>query len=1110
MYQGPTVSTVNPYASDTAAGIAWEVAKTGGGTDLRMNVIAEAEVRAAGGDPSFITYATDIYAERPQYSAQTLVTRTGQTFVNQPWSGVPIRLNLTLSELAGATERINTSPGKYYQYRQETRLLTPITSPVTIGADPGIHKAYGDFGGPILASDGSYGGWTRKVPTFSQAQVEATSYDVTYKNLPTPFISTVGSSQLSTVSQISEKTSVLRPSDIDLLAMQANIPVVSGAVVAASDFFIGGRTTLTTEKTESGTATTPTPVLSGFEYGESQFSQKVSKAYLPALAYTPTDYASSFAQGAYEGIREKPLTAGISFGVGLGVTALTAGFINPATESAVAATAGTRIAPFASAAGTFITKVAPAALTGLYSIDVVGRTTKWGSDFSPAAAGRFGSIASTEVIPMVAGGLSYSPIKSGLSSVGKVMAGDIAGTTVTRPPALYEVVAPSRSISGRVSEVKTTAIQKIGSFRYRQYQSTARTEDIYTISVKSTENVMSVSGRGVDFEVTKISQEYARPSIKLPVIGKTTIPFTTAKPIGEPIGPTTVKAGTLAYEYATARYPSTEGITGDFFAREYIVRTSEYRPGGFVQAREEIFGAESRTLMKGSKEYLTVWDLAGEQSAKTGKSQVALFNKMIKTPDGYRSGSMAFGRTSEGVTLRNVWEKGTVITEARPSSEIQLNQVRDISPYVYSAERTDITSVKGAVVGMERIAVTRELGVSEAGVPSFESDIGITRKVSAYSGEQPAYETGRTSKASTVINTILGSSFPAKGKPVIGEYQGIVQNALDRLTIANTMKGSIGRPEGLKIGAGSIEELNVAAKAISEPARGGMKNIWAFREVTRAQAVKPLPDWYKEATGTIAIQKEPQQAISYSQADISRQPAKTQSIESYAELLRGPSPSYGGMRYAVIEEEPEYISAFVTEMRNKLGLATPRGSYTTPGVIVSPVTSSRAMQTVSPSQSIRNLINNDIAQKQFSVQKSASESMLGVRSKSATLTTLGIDSYIRIDIANDITQIPGTGQLPYQEQVPAQITAVTPRMPPATPPTGYPDLPITPFINKQLILLPQGISPILGGAGSSSGYGRGRSWVNVHAVGADLMAKFRGAAAPKISFRAPKFKFPKF
>jgi hypothetical protein len=116
MYQGQTVSTVNPYASDTAAGIAWEVAKTGGGTDLRMNAIAEAEVRAAGGDPSFITYATDIYVERPQYSAQTLVTRAGQTFVNPAWSGVPIRLNLTLSELSGATERINTSPGKYYQY----------------------------------------------------------------------------------------------------------------------------------------------------------------------------------------------------------------------------------------------------------------------------------------------------------------------------------------------------------------------------------------------------------------------------------------------------------------------------------------------------------------------------------------------------------------------------------------------------------------------------------------------------------------------------------------------------------------------------------------------------------------------------------------------------------------------------------------------------------------------------------------------------------------------------------------------------------------------------------------------------------------------------------
>jgi hypothetical protein len=638
-------------------------------------------------------------------------------------------------------------------------------------------------------------------------------------------------------------------------------------------------------------------------------------------------------------------------------------------------------------------------------------------------------------------------------------------------------MAPEKLAMER-SKPLTNAIGKLEQHFEPRSRSTARTEDIYIITSKSSENVMSTSGHGVDFEVTKISQEYARPSINLPIAGKITIPFTTAKPVGEPTGPTIVKAGTLAYEYAIARYPPAESITEDFFAREYIVRSSEYQPGGFVRAREEIFGAEARSLIKGSKEYLSVWDLAGEQSVKTGQNQVALFNKLIKTPEGYRSGSMAFGRTSEGVTLRNVWEKGTIITEARPASDIQVNPIYDISPYVYKAERTDLSSVKGNVIAMEQTTVTRELGISKAGLPSFESNVGITGKILAYSGEQPAYESRRTIertiKASTEINTLFGSSFPLKGKPIIGEYQGIVQNVLDRLIIANTLKGSMGRPEGLKVSAGSIEDMNVAARAISKPSlRSGMKNIWAVKEITKSQSPKPLPDWYKKATGVVAIQKEPQQKISYLKPELS-------------------------LHYAATDEETEYISTFVSKIRKNLGLVASRGSYIPSGVItspmVTPIVSPQVMQTVP----------------QLTNQKNVFEPTIETKLKLSTSSIVGLDLRARVGTINDIAQIPAMSQRQYQNQTPAQIATPISPTPPTIPRTPY-SKPPAPYTNIPPTIPMIGGIPVFGGENAQSGgYRRGRSWVNVHPVGADLLSKYRNAPAPKIRFKAPKFKFPKF
>ena len=136
--QGPVTSNVNPYPENTAAGIAWEVARTGGATDFPMNAIATAEVLKAGGDPSFIRYATDVYQQRPSFQAQTLTTKTGETFTNPEWSGVPIRSNLTLAEMQAAGNPNN--PSTYYRINPDTLSLDKVTSPLQVGVDSGVHS----------------------------------------------------------------------------------------------------------------------------------------------------------------------------------------------------------------------------------------------------------------------------------------------------------------------------------------------------------------------------------------------------------------------------------------------------------------------------------------------------------------------------------------------------------------------------------------------------------------------------------------------------------------------------------------------------------------------------------------------------------------------------------------------------------------------------------------------------------------------------------------------------------------------------------------------------------------------------------------------------------
>lgn len=62
-----------------------------------------------------------------------------------------------------------------------------------------------------------------------------------------------------------------------------------------------------------------------------------------------------------------------------------------------------------------IRTAAPIALATGYSIDVFGRTTNWGSDFSPKSAGRFGEIFTAEALPGLFGFTRGARFTTGLS-----------------------------------------------------------------------------------------------------------------------------------------------------------------------------------------------------------------------------------------------------------------------------------------------------------------------------------------------------------------------------------------------------------------------------------------------------------------------------------------------------------------------------------------------------------------------------------------------------------------------------------------------------------------------------------------------------------------------
>ena len=257
-------------------------------------------------------------------------------------------------------------------------------------------------------------------------------------------------------------TLTLVPSAQDLFFSNLNIPIVSGAAVATSDFLFGGRTTVT-PSTTTETLSLPTPFVSGAPKGYTPGTLAYSlttttetptkvptvldnlntyiQSYLPSpeagekatilgTAVLPTFLPftlpsainiltgkSSGSQdvsrvinpfaGQYTQFYEQPLLAPASYAIGAGLGAAYEG-LTAATNLARGAVAEKVISEggvWRSAINSFdfITSNAPKVLGGLYAADVAGRATDWGTKITPESVSTARGIVTQETAPLIAG-----------------------------------------------------------------------------------------------------------------------------------------------------------------------------------------------------------------------------------------------------------------------------------------------------------------------------------------------------------------------------------------------------------------------------------------------------------------------------------------------------------------------------------------------------------------------------------------------------------------------------------------------------------------------------------------------------------------------------------
>jgi hypothetical protein len=511
----------NPFPENTAAGIAWEVNKTGGSVGMTLggksysegyNPIVNMSVEHStvpipdhtdmltGGNTvgGFNTQGIDIYVPYGNYTQEKIENAkilmdfsTGELAIYQQPAGHSI-LNLVggggRNALQSGMFTVNKAETPYVtsQYGAGTYILPSGTGLSRLGAEAyggvvrslnsenllapneAISRYYGEGSSSNLANlvQQVAGGKAEAPGANIPWSISPNSPAIQYMNengiipgavvLPGHLTGGGMVAGMATVSDITQGkpdvvSTIMRPSDIDLWAAGLNIPYLSGALVASSDFFLGGRTMEVTTKgqptnlpsvttigvpTQTITAvpggyqittstpytttggqtipytTTSTPLPSGFAFGESQFVKQVTAPIIPNLTYRdtgilPLNYLEAGGIGLVQGIREKPLTAAVYAGAGVLMVAGGEVITGLGAETLVATGHAGLLGTVAFEASNFAT-AAPIALATLYGMDVIGRSISWGKDYSPAAAQRFGVISSTEVIPMLAGGAAFA------------------------------------------------------------------------------------------------------------------------------------------------------------------------------------------------------------------------------------------------------------------------------------------------------------------------------------------------------------------------------------------------------------------------------------------------------------------------------------------------------------------------------------------------------------------------------------------------------------------------------------------------------------------------------------------------------------------------------
>ena len=241
----------------------------------------------------------------------------------------------------------------------------------------------------------------------------------------------------------------------------------------------------------------------------------------------------------------------------------------------------------------------------------------------------------------------------------------------------------------------------------------------------------------------------------------------------------------------------------------------------------------------------------------------------------------------------------------------RLNKIGDISPFVLSSEQTLYGISAGKVEGLKIESVRRVPSVSETGVSTYESDIGdyFTREIS------PGFEsdTGRNiiaerkiARASEFINKQLGSSFPAKGKPVIGESQAIIQNALNRIAIQGDLSANMGRVKELQYG---YQEFAPIKETRQYKGGGFYPQVTLSTPGSRWNDLETLPDYMKSGRGNInAVERGVSESTPVSYGGAKNLVSEAMRMDEIGDLaISAPKPaSTSKAKVRIEEEEPEY------------------------------------------------------------------------------------------------------------------------------------------------------------------------------------------------------------